>query len=42
MLQGCPEARAWDLEHSRGWWAERGKGLREKVAATRAAEAAAS
>jgi serine/threonine-protein kinase len=42
MLQGCPEARAWDLEHSRGWWAERGKGLRDKVAATRAAEAAAA
>lgn len=40
MLQQCPEARAWDAEHGRKWWAERGPGLMAKVAATRAAEAA--
>ena len=40
LLQQCPEARAWDAEHGRKWWAERGAGLKAKVAAARAAEAA--
>lgn len=42
LLQQCPEAHAWNLEHGRSWWAERGRPLRGKVAAARAAEAAAS
>jgi eukaryotic-like serine/threonine-protein kinase len=42
LLQRCPEANAWDLDHSRGWWAERGATLKAKVDETRAAEAAAS
>jgi len=40
MLAQCPEARAWELEHGRRWWAERGAKLKAKVAETRAAEAA--
>jgi serine/threonine-protein kinase len=42
LLQQCPEAHAWNLEHGRSWWAERGRPLRGKVAAARAAEAAAA
>ena len=42
LLQQCPEAHAWNLEHGRSWWAERGRPLRGKVAAVRAAEAAAA
>ena len=42
LLQQCPEALDWDLEHGRRWWAERGRSLRGTVAAARAAEAAAS
>jgi serine/threonine-protein kinase len=41
LLQQCPEAHAWDQEHGRSWWAERGTALKVKVAAARAAEAAA-
>jgi hypothetical protein len=40
LLQQCPEARAWEQEHGRTWWAERGASLKVKVAAARAAEAA--
>jgi tRNA A-37 threonylcarbamoyl transferase component Bud32 len=40
LLQQCPEARAWDAEHGRKWWAERGTALKARVAAARAAEAA--
>jgi serine/threonine-protein kinase len=40
LLQHCPEAGAWDAEHGRTWWAERGAALQAKVAAVRAAEAA--
>jgi prepilin signal peptidase PulO-like enzyme (type II secretory pathway) len=42
LLQHCPEALAWDPEHGRRWWAERGRMLRDKVAAARAAEATAA
>jgi hypothetical protein len=41
LLSRCPEAHAWEQEHGRSWWAERGGALKAKVAATRAAEAAA-
>jgi serine/threonine-protein kinase len=39
LLQQCPEARAWDQEQGRSWWAERGGALKAKVAMARAAEA---
>jgi eukaryotic-like serine/threonine-protein kinase len=42
LLQQCPEARGWDQEHGRSWWAERGAGLKAKVAAARAAEGASA
>ena len=42
LLQQCPEARVWDQEHGRSWWAERGERLKAKVAAARAAEAEAA
>jgi serine/threonine-protein kinase len=42
LLARCPESQAWELEHGRRWWAERGGVLQTKVAAARAAEAAAS
>jgi serine/threonine protein kinase len=42
LLARCPEAQVWDLENGRRWWAERGAVLKAKVAAARAAEAAAS
>jgi eukaryotic-like serine/threonine-protein kinase len=40
LLQQCPEARAWDQDQGRTWWAERGAVLKMKVAMARAAEAA--
>ena len=40
LLQRCPEARAWDQERSRKWWAERGGALKAQVATARAAEPA--
>jgi serine/threonine-protein kinase len=42
LLQQCPEARAWEHEHGRTWWAERGTLVKAKVAAVRAAEASAA
>lgn len=39
LLERCPEAKAWDQEHGRHWWAERGAALRATVSASRAAEA---
>jgi len=42
LLQQCPEALAWDPEHGRRWWAERGRTLKANVAAARAAEASAA
>lgn len=40
LLQQCPEACAWDQDHGRSWWAERGEALKSRVADARAAEAA--
>jgi len=37
-LQMCPEAGAWDQEHGRHWWAERGAPLQATIAASRDGE----
>jgi protein kinase-like protein len=35
LLQGCPEAQAWDQAHGRHWWTERGASLQAQIAAAR-------
>jgi hypothetical protein len=41
LLQQCPDAAAWDQEHGRQWWVERGAPLQASLVATRDADMAA-
>lgn len=40
LLKQCPDAGAWDQEHGRQWWVERGAPLQASLVATRDADMA--